>query len=189
MKDTEKNYYHELYEIAAEINSAGSMEKVLESTLAGICRTMGAKGCSLMFLTGDKKSLVHRFSFGLSAAFTGVGPRSVQKSLPETLIGKGKTTTVYDIAAEKDRVQFPEKAIEEGLVSILAVPVRLRDDIIGQLRVYTSEPRHFSDADAYFVQAVANLSAIALENVKLYESSRRAYDALTNDFIGYRFNR
>ena len=189
MGNIEERYYHRLYEIAAEINSVNSGDKVLQFTVESICRTMEAKGCSLMFLTGDRKSLVHSVSCGLSRDFTDVGPRSVEKSLPETLVGKGKIATVYEIASEKDRVQFPERAIREGLVSILAVPVKLRDDIIGQLRVYTSQPRNFTEDDKFFVQAVANLAAIALENIKLLESSQKAYDALTNDFIGYRFTR
>jgi hypothetical protein len=37
--------------------------------------------------------------------------------------------------------------------------------------------------------AVANLGAIALENTRLMESCQKAYDALSNDFIGYRYNR
>ena len=189
MNVKERNYYHELYEIAASINSAGSREKILQSIVQGICQTMKSKGCSLLLLSQDRKSLIHTVSWGLSEAFTEAGPRSIEKSLPETLVGKGKVAIVYNLADEKDRVAYPEVALKEGIVSILAVPIRLRDDIIGQLRVYTGEPRRFSDDDIYFVQAVANLGAIALENTRLYESCQKAYDALTNDFITYRFSR
>ncbi len=189
MNVQERNYYHELYEIAAEINAAGTTDKVLQSIVQGVCQTMKAKGCSLLLLSQDKKSLIHTISHGLSPAFTEAGPRSVEKSLPETVVGKGRVAIVYDIAREKDRVQYPEQAMKEGLVSILAVPVRLRDDIIGQLRIYTGEPRHFSDDDIYFVQAVANLGAIAMDNTRLYESCQKAYDALTRDFLSFRFTR
>lgn len=189
MNIKELNYYHELYEIAASINSAGSREKILQSIVQGICQTMKSKGCSLLLLSQDRKSLIHTVSWGLSQAFTEAGPRSIEKSLPETVVGKGRVAIVNNLAEEKDRVAYPEVALKEGIVSILAVPIRLRDDIIGQLRVYTGEPRHFSDDDIYFVQAVANLGAIALENTRLYESLQKVYDAMTNDFIGYRFSR
>jgi GAF domain-containing protein len=189
MNVRELNYYHRLYEIAAEIGSADSREKILQSVVQSLCSAMKAKGCSLLLLSEDKKSLIHTISYGLSVAFTEAGPRSIEKSMPETVIGKGKVAYVYNLAEEKTRVQFPDLALEEGIVSILTVPVRLRDDIIGQFRVYTSEPRRFSDDDIYFVQAVANLGAIALENTNLRESCQRAYDALTGDFVNFRFAR
>ena len=189
MNVNERNYYHQLYEVTAEIISGDSTAKVLQSIVQGICQAMKLKGCSILLLTPDKKSLVHSVSYGLSAAFTEAGPRSVGNSLPETVVGKGKVATIYNLANEKDRVSYPEVALKEGIVSILAVPMRLRDDIIGQMRAYTDEPRHFSDDDIYFIQAVANLGAIAMENARLYESSQKVYQALTNDFMSFRFNR
>ncbi|MFH1639891.1 MAG: GAF domain-containing protein [Chloroflexota bacterium] len=189
MREAERNYFRDLYEVAAAINSAGTSDSVLKSIVANVAKALKAKGSSIMLLTPDKKSLIHSISYGLSEAFTDSGPRSVEKSLPETVVGKGKEAIVYDVATEGNRVQFPELAKKEGIVSILAVPMRLRDDIIGQLRVYTAEPRHFSDNDRYFVQAVANLGAIALENARLVESSQNAYEALTRDFLSFRFTR
>ena len=189
MNVKESNYYHALYELAAKITSADSSEKVVQSVVQGVCETMKGKGCSILLLSLDKKSLIHSISYGLSEAFTDAGPRSIEKSLPETVIGKGRVAIVYNIAEEKDRVQYPDQAIKEGLVSILAVPMKVRDDIIGQLRVYTGEPRRFSDDDIYFAQAMANLGAIALDNMRLYESCQKAYESLATDFVNYRFNR
>lgn len=189
MRADERNYFRDLYEVAAAISSAGTPERVLKSIVENVTKWLKAKGSSIMLLTPDKKSLIHSISYGLSEAFTAAGPRSVEKSLPETVVGKGRVAIVHDVATEGNRVQFPELAKKEGIVSILAVPMRLRDDIIGQLRVYTGEPRHFSDDDIDFVQAVANLGAIALENARLYEASQKAYEALTGDFLSFRFSR
>ncbi len=186
MREAERNYYQELYKVAAAINSAGTTESVLKSVVEEVTKALNAKGSSIMLLTLDRKSLIHSISYGLSEAFIDKGPRSVEKSLPEVVAGKGRVAVVHDVVAEGSRVNFPETARQEGIVSILAVPVRLRDDIIGQLRVYTGEPRHFSDDDIYFVQAVANLGAIALENARLYEASQKAYKALTQDFLTLR---
>ena len=188
MEFNDTYYYHKLNELAATITSSDSSEKVLESIVSGLCQAMRSKGCSILLLSSDRKQLIHSISYGLSSAFTEAGPRSIEKSLPETLIGKGKVAIVYNIAEEKQRVQYPESAIKEGLVSILAVPMKLRDDIIGQLRVYTAEPRHFTDGDIFFVQAVANLGAITLDNVRLHETCQRAYDSLSQEFINYRFS-
>lgn len=172
----EINYYHKLYELASDIISKNSWDKVTYSIVVGICEVIGTKGCSLMLLSPDRKTLVHSVSIGLSDAFLDAGPRSIDKSLPETVKGAGQVAAIYNLAEEKDRVQYPEAAEREGIVSILAVPVKLREDIIGELRVYSRTARRFMDDETYFIQAVANLGAIAMENIRLYESCQRAYD-------------
>jgi GAF domain-containing protein len=178
MNSKEINYYHKLYELASEINSATSRDKVIQSIVVGICTVIGSKGCSLMLLTPDRKSLVHSVSVGLSNDFLDAGPRSIDKSLPETVGGNGKVAFIYDLAKEKDRVQYPDAALKEGIVSIMAVPVKLREDIIGEIRIYSATPRRFTDEEIYFIQAVVNLGAIAMENIRLYESCQRAYDLI-----------
>ena len=56
-------------------------------------------------------------------------------------------------------------------------------EIIGVIRVYTAEPRHFTNDDIYFVGAVANLGAIALENIRLYESVQKDYEEFRQDML------
>ena len=52
----------------------------------------------------------------------------------------------------------------------------LRGETKGVIRVYTAEPRRFTEDDMYFISAVANLGAIALENAKHYERLEKEYD-------------
>jgi len=59
----------------------------------------------------------------------------------------------------------------------------LREEIIGVIRVYTAEPRQFTTEDIYFVGAVANLGAIALENAKLYETLKKDYESFRRDML------
>lgn len=189
MGETDRYYYQKLYEVAAAISSAGTPDKVLGSLVENVAKALKAKGCSIMLLTPDRKSLIHSVSYGLSNEFIERGPRSVEKSLPETVVGKGRVAVVQDVNAEPSRVHYPDAAKKEGIISILAVPITLRDDIIGEMRIYTSEAHHFSDNDIYFAKAVANLGAIALENARLYESSQKAYEALSGDFMSFRWTR
>ena len=81
MKETEHNYYHSLYELAADMNSSLDRTHILNSIVENVTRSMKAKGCSIMQLTPDRKSLIHSISHGLSDAFVDKGPRSVEKNL------------------------------------------------------------------------------------------------------------
>jgi signal transduction protein with GAF and PtsI domain len=187
VQNARNNYYHDLYELAADMNSALDRDHILHSIVQNVTRAMKAKGCSIMLITPDRKSIVHTISHGLSDSFIDKGPRQVEKSLPEILVGS--VAIIEEVAAEGSRVHYPEAATEEGIVSILAVPMTLRDNIIGELRVYTAERRHFSEDDVYFAKAAANLGAIALDNAQLHASIEKAYEGLQQDFISFRFGR
>ncbi len=183
METKEQRYYHSLYEVAAALNSARAPEAILESIVKEVAKTLGGKGCSLMLLSPDKKILLHTTAYGLSDWFLRKGPVSVDKSLAPVL--DDQPVSIFDVATD-ERVQYPEQARKEGIASHLSVPMRLRHEVIGVVRVYSSEPRRFSPEDVFFVGAVAHLGAIALENARLYEAVQKDYDAFRLDTLEWR---
>ena len=183
MEKTEHDYYQSLYIVAAAINSARASDKVLHSIVEHVAKAMGAKGCSLMLHTPDRKHLLHTASYGLSDSYLGKGPLSSDRSISEAL--EGKPVAVMN-AIEDDRIQYHEQAKKEGIASILSVPMMLREEIIGVIRVYTAEPYQFTMTDMFFVGAVANLGAIALENARLYESVEKDYNEFGRDMLEWR---
>jgi GAF domain-containing protein len=179
MEKSKEFYYHQLYELAANLNSTHAPESVLQSMVEGVAKAMGAKGCSLLLLKPDKKVLRHTVSHGLSERYTTKkGPVSADKSIAEAL--QGEAVFVLD-ATSDPRVQYPAENKKEGIASILSVPMMLRGETIGVIRVYTGEPYEFNPDDTYFVWAVANLGAIALENARLFESAQKDYRTLALD--------
>ncbi len=168
----ESDYYSSLYEVAAAVNSAGTPETVLRSLVAKTSTAMGAKGCALMILTPDER-LIHAAACGLSDWYIKKGPLLANMSIPEALEGK---PVAISNAAKDERIQYRNLARKEGIASILSIPMRLKGQVIGVMRVYTGEPRNFTDEDIYFASTVANLGAIALENATIDESIEQAYD-------------
>ncbi len=183
MKKAERRYYQALYEVAVAVNSARTPDMVLRSIVKMIARTMEAKGCSLMLLTPDRKLLLHTAAYGLSEWYMRKGPVSVDKSISEAL--QGKPIAILD-ATKDERVQYREQAKIEGIASILSAPMMLREETIGVIRVYTREPRRFTQDDIQFVVAVANLGAIALENARLYNAVQKDYQSLREEMLGWR---
>ncbi|PKN33446.1 MAG: GAF domain-containing protein [Deltaproteobacteria bacterium HGW-Deltaproteobacteria-19] len=173
-------YYQGLYEAAAVLNSSREIRDILHSIVENVAKTVMAKGCSLMLLSRNKRVLSHVASYGLSEGYRTKGPVLADKSLAEALAGK-----VVNVlhAPEDDRIQYPEEARKEGIASILSVPMMLRNEIVGVIRVYTAEPRQFTIDDMYFIGAVANLGAIALENCKLYRALKKDYETFRREYF------
>ena len=183
MEDKKEIYYQSLYELAAALNSSRAPEAVLLSLVEGVARVMGTKGCSLILLSPDRKVMLHTVAHGLSDWYVRKGPLSADKSISEAL--EGRPVAVFD-ATKDERIQYREEAKKEGIASMLSVPMLLREEIIGVIRVYTAEPYDFTLDDMHFVGAIANLGAIALGNAKLYQAVQKVYETFGQDILEWR---
>ncbi len=108
---------------------------------------------------------------------------SADRSISEAL--EGEPVAVLD-ATEDERVQYREQARKEGIASILSVPMALRAETIGVMRVYTAEPSRFTTDDIYFAGAAANLGAIALENAGLHGMVEKDHESFRQEMLEWR---
>lgn len=180
MAQRQRNFYAALYGVARVINSSLDLAKVLNQIVEGVAKAMDAKGCSLRLLSSDGQKLLISAAYGLSKQYLSKGPVEVERSGIDREALAGNPVVVLD-AARDPRFQYPEEALKEGIRSVLVVPLTIRGQTMGVLRVYTSAPYDFSAEEVDFASAAANLGAIAIENARLYETVKRAYDGLKAD--------
>ena len=124
-----------------------------------------------------------------AVAWVGTGPDFVggRHTLPRgagiagRAVEEGKPVWVADFAADSRTVlteglrQYSAKSDSR---SVLAVPLRLRGEIIGALTVGDRTGRVFTPADIALVEAFADQAALALDNARLYEETRERLRAL-----------
>ncbi len=175
------DYFLTLYRVARTVNSSLDVMQVLDTIVSSTTEALEAKACSLRLLGPDGKHLMFGASHGLSANYrakgsvvlsTGPGGSEVDR----LALCTGKPVYIADARTDA-RFQYPEEAREEGIVSVLVVPLQVQDQPIGILRVYTPIQREFSEAELALVEAIASLSALAIENGRLYERLDRDYQA------------
>ena len=183
MKKGEKDYYRRLYEVASILNSERNPRALLNSIVESIAKATGAKACSLMLLTPEREVLLHTAAYGLSGWYLRKGPVTVGRVISDVL--EGRPVAVLD-ATTDERVLYREQAKKEGIASILSVPIRLRGEVIGVLRVYTAKLYRFTKDDINFVETIANLAAVALENLRAYDLIRKDYETFRRDMLQWR---
>ena len=71
---------------------------------------------------------------------------------------------------------------KHGLVSLLAVPIQTKDVVLGAFVSLTAEPKVFTDDDVTTASALADFTAIALENAGLFAELQRS--AITDSLTG-----
>jgi bifunctional protein TilS/HprT len=162
----EHSYSQAFKQIAKTANSPLPLKNVLNSAAKSAAKALKAAGCSIMLLNPQKEHLDIIAAYGLSDLYLRKGALKANKSLPEVL--NGKLVAIFDVAQD-ERAQYPEAAEMEGISSVLAVPIPQREEIVGEIRIYTREPREFSQADKDFLTTVANIIAVSLEKNELYQ--------------------
>jgi signal transduction protein with GAF and PtsI domain len=178
MKVREMDYFVALYDVAKVINASLEPSEVLQEIVSCVVKAMPVKACSLRLLDVSEKKLLMGASCGLSADYLHKGPILVAGSGLDRKALKGKPVFLKDAQTDKN-FQYGEKAAVEGIRSVLVVPLMLEKKAVGVLRVYTEKTRAFSDAEVRFLEAVANLSAIALDNARLHKTLQTRCDLMT----------
>jgi GAF domain-containing protein len=182
----QKDYYQALYQAAITISSSLELDQVLQSVVTSITAAMQVKACSLRLLDAETGHLRLSAVHGLSSEYLAKGPVNVVNSpIDSEALHTGAPVYIPDVRTDP-RFQYKEAARHEGLVSVLCVPLEVRGEAIGIMRVYTTAQMNFTEDDIQFLSVLASLAALAIENARLYENVRNSYDGVMNAFWGNR---
>ncbi len=167
--------YETLTRITVAISASREPEEIVLMTVEGVKSALDVKGCSVFLINRQSDELEIAGSYGLSKEYLNKGPISALQSIAASL--KEGPVAIYDVA-DDPRIQYPSAAIKEGIASILSVPINVHGRVIGALRVYTAEPWEFTLEDVNFVQAVAQITGMAIDLCRLNKGYKSAIEVL-----------
>ncbi len=168
-------HYDTLLRLTRAITMSKDPEEVALMTVEGVTTSLHAKGCALFMINNKTDELEIVSSFGLSREYLSKGPLSVMSSIAQSL--KDGPIAIDDVN-DDPRIQYPEAARKEGIKSILAVPIVIHGNIIGALRVYTSDHWEFTMNDVNLVQALAQIAGMAIDMCRLHKGYKTSIEIL-----------
>jgi Nif-specific regulatory protein len=167
-----------LYEVVKIINSSLDLNEVLNRVLdLAIRRLRAERGMLLLFdpITGALRTRVAR---NIKEGAEGESKRSPQSIIKE-VIASGRSIMSAD-ARSDERFVESESVIAENIMSILCVPLVIKERTAGAIYVDHRQAKHlFSQKDLSFLEAFADQAAIAIENARLYEELEQARSRLS----------
>lgn len=168
-----------LSEIAQALAACQSVDSVLEETYQGVSRLMGVTDyyVALYDAEADETALIMAVVDGqvewprtpLPAGELGLVQRLIARREPLLLLDR-----VRERAAELGASVLPLRPGQDAL-SWLGAPMLVRDQVLGAMvaESYTA-PQAYDQHSQVLLTAVANQTAIALENVRLLEDTQEA---------------
>ncbi|UCG79716.1 MAG: GAF and ANTAR domain-containing protein [Desulfobacterales bacterium] len=173
MPDIEASERHieALTRISKAITSERYIEDILRLVVTVTAETMRSKICSLWLLDENDNALQLRATQSISEDY--LKERSLK--IGEGIVGQVALTqqarSVLNVLDEPDYKE-KELARKEGLVSMLSVPMVVKDRVVGVINCYTSDLHEFTETEKNVLTTVANAAAVAIENTELMVKTR-----------------
>lgn len=158
------------------------VEEVLQTALHTLVEVLDLEAAEIRTIHGAK--LVLRTSHGVSPRFVideGMLP------LGQCICGQCALQGTAMLVGEVDQpgVAIGQSCIREGFRSMLAVPMKARDEVIGVIHLASRNPHTFTPQDEQLLGAIGHQIAVAIENARLYaETKRRALQLESASQVG-----
>ncbi len=168
-EETYDRYIKAITEISKAITSDQYLEDILKLIVMVTAKVTGVDICSLWLVEENAKGKGVRLQ-----ATQAIDPDYVKDrvlDMNEGVVGfvafKNKPFIIADVLKEP-RFKEKEMAKKLGLVSMLSVPMHVKEDkVIGVLNCFTTKPHKFSEIELNLTTTVANQAAVAIFNTEL----------------------
>ena len=160
-------YFVALFEAAKAVHGSLVLEDVLHEIAHCSADTLGAKAASVRLLDPRTMTLRLYASHGLSEDYLSKGPVALRSSEIDRQALNGEPVIIEDVSRDT-RFQYRQEATQEGIRSVLCVPLMLDRQGVGVLRIYTADRRKFDQGEVELLTAMATLGALAIRNAEQF---------------------
>lgn len=154
-----------LAEVTDTLSGTPYLEEILQHLVNITARRFNYVVVSLRLLNEAGEALILRAAYSAHRAY----PRRPVIKLGESIAGKviqrQKPMIVEDVQQEEDFIGH-DLAVEQGLRSMVCVPLRLYSRAVGVMSCYTGEVRQFPPDEVATLETLAKQAAVAIEHAK-----------------------
>ncbi|MCZ7460433.1 GAF domain-containing protein [Streptomyces sp. WMMC940] len=164
---------HSLLEVVVSVGRELDLSQVLRRIVEAAAQLVDAQYAALGVIGPDGRTLSQFLTAGLTEEeIARIGPLPAGHGLLGELIRNPEPLRLTDLGAHPASYGFP--AHHPPMRTFLGVPIRVREEVFGNL--YLTDKRGGQDFDAEDEAVIATLSVaagVAIDNARLYEASQR----------------
>jgi PAS domain S-box-containing protein len=162
-----KERFEAISKVGIELNAKLDikLDDLLGIITKGVVEEMKLKACSLRLIEDGNKLRIKTY-YGFKGEYQ---DEKFTLKIGEGISGKvaatGKIGNVDDLEKEKDFI-LKELLTNEGLKSMLSIPLKHHDRIIGVINCYSGRKHQFTDQEIQVIETFAVYAAVAIRNKK-----------------------
>jgi signal transduction histidine kinase len=182
-------YLERIVKVSQMLNSTLSLEPLLQIIVQSATELANTEACSIILI--DKNTGELRFSEstgGVEVLRNVIVP--LDNSIAGTVVRQDRPLLIRDAQQDPRWHGGVDETVNFETRSILGVPLKVRDKVIGVLELINkSTEEGFNADDIQIATTLAAQAAIAIENARLLDELQQAYrdlsevDQIKNDFV------
>ncbi len=153
-------------------SSSLDLQQVFTTVLDEVRGLMNAVGASIWLIDVDSSEIVCRHSSGLGSETVCEWRLPLGQGIVGWTAQHGESVISADTRTDERYFRDVESQMGMELRSILSVPLRVNDNVIGALQVVDRRRMRFDDADRVLLESLAASAAIAIANARLFEQAQ-----------------
>ena len=180
MPETHDKYIKALMDISRAITSDLYLEDLLKLIVMVTARVTGVEICSLWLIDESVNPAMIRLKASQTINPEYMKDRSL--NMDEGVVGFVATNNcplIVENVLDEPRFKEKEMAKKVGLVSMVSVPLQVKDEkVIGVLNCFTASRHKFSETEVNLIITVANQAAVAILNTELMVKTKVVQEEL-----------
>jgi len=155
------------------LSSTLDLDQVLITVLEEVRRLLGVVASSIWLIEPETNDLVCRQATGPQSEVVRGWRLGTGKGLIGWVARHGEPLNVPDTQVDERHFEGVEQRTSLGIRSILTVPLRVKQRVIGVIQVLDTDVSRFKSADITLLESLGASAAIAIENARLIETLRQ----------------
>lgn len=166
-----------LIDVAASISSTLDLDQLLRYVMTCATKVMKAKDSSLMLIDERTNELVFKIALGEKSAQIQEFRIRMGQGIAGEVALTGEPLVVSDTSKDKRFDRSVDMATGFDTKSIMCVPIKLRDKVVGVIEVLNAGySGTLSEEDLDIFNAFASAAGIALQNARLFAAIQYSFE-------------
>ncbi|MFQ6094466.1 MAG: PP2C family protein-serine/threonine phosphatase [bacterium] len=159
-----------LNDLARAISSTMGVDQIMELIVRKSIKTIGVEQGTVTLLAPEAKTPMKTLVRGADSGY-GTIPYRIGISLTGWMIKNQKPLLINDLRTDPRFRSFTD--VESHIRSVLSVPLKVKDRLIGSINLINKQEGTFTEDDQRLLSIIATQSAQVIENARLYEEERK----------------
>jgi putative nucleotidyltransferase with HDIG domain len=166
-----------LMEINIMLNSTLELSQVLDLIIAKAVEMLECEAGSILLCNKEKDCLIFSASTSADSETLAQIPVPLTDSLAGAIYSKNEHLVVNNVDKDIRHNASVAAQIHFQTHSLLGVPMRIQDRVIGVLEALNKKDGKFTDEDVKILTAIASQAAVAIENAQLVQALQESYES------------
>jgi diguanylate cyclase (GGDEF)-like protein len=173
---------HIFHDVAKALTSSLDLDSILQTIMEKMAEYFRPETWSLLMVDEQKNELYFAIAVGTAAEAL----KNVRLKVGEGIAGHvakyGEKLVVPDVRADQRFAQRIDKVTHWETQSIICIPLRAKLRVLGVIQLVNVDMEHFGHEEQFFLQALCDYAAIAIENARAVEKIQEL--TITDDCTG-----